>query len=74
MKTLSTNSLDWFYYPIIIPMADDNHGPAVIGEDAVKLVYEVWDQELTTHGRYETLYKAINAAMELEAKRINSDE
>lgn len=74
MKALSTNSLDWFYYPIIIPMTEDDHGPAVIGEDAVKLVYEVWDQELTTHGRYETLYKAINAAMELELRRLRSND
>lgn len=72
--TISMNSLDWFYYPMILPVTEDGDGPAIIGDDAAKLVYEVWDQELTSHGSFDTLYQAINKAMELEAKRINSDE
>lgn len=59
----------WYYYPMMIPVTEDGQGPATIGEDAVGVVYEVWDADLNTHATYTNLPDAIN-----EAIRLNKEE
>lgn len=55
---------DEFYFPIVMPINADGHGPVDISE-AVKLTWEVWDQELTTHASFDYLADAIDKANEL---------
>lgn len=54
----------WFHYPIVIPVNETGAGPEDIGK-AVKLTWEVWDQELRSHASFDTLPEAINEAMRL---------
>lgn len=56
-----------FYFPIEMPVTAEGNGPASIGKDAVKMTYEVWDQELTTHGSHDYLPDAINQANTMNA-------
>ncbi len=60
---------DEFYFPITMPLDERGHGPASI-RDAVRLTWEVWDQELVSHASFDYLYQAIDRANELnEARR-----
>lgn len=52
------------YFPIIMPVDAQGHGPASV-EDAVKITFEVWDHYLTSYGSYEYLLDAIEKAEEL---------
>jgi hypothetical protein len=63
----------WPFYPIEMPYAKGGGGPAVIGEDAVGMVYEVWDRLYQTHGSFDKLPDAINAAMIKTAQEQYND-
>ena len=65
--TVAEDCRRWFHYPIIMPLTKDGMGPATVGEDAASITFEVWDEELTSHGSYEYLADAINEAMRLNA-------
>lgn len=55
----------WPYYPIPIPVTKDNIGPAIIGEDAAKIVYEVWEAcTMLTVSDHDNLFDAINDAFQ----------
>lgn len=69
---LSTNCRDWWYYPIEMPIDIHGCGPATVGQDAVRISYEVWDAELRTHGSFDNLPDAINEAMRMNMERINA--
>lgn len=56
-----------FFYVIVMPLDENGHGPAEIGKGAVKLTWEVWDQELSTHGSFDYLPDAIDHCEELNA-------
>lgn len=62
----------WFYYPIVIPVTCNGDGPAVVGEDAEHLTFDVWDQLCCSHGTYDNLLDAVNEAMRLERIRNES--
>lgn len=62
---------NWFYFPTLMPIDIDGAGPANI-QDAAKITFEVWDQELTQHSSHDFLCDAINEAMRLERKRLLS--
>lgn len=58
----------WKYHVMPMPISAEGHGPATIGQDAVRIEYEVWEAGLmTTIGSFEYLPDAINCAM-LSAK------
>lgn len=58
----------WQHYVTPMPVNAEGNGPATIGEDAVKIEYEVWEADLcTTIGSYEFLPDAINRAISEEA-------
>ena len=59
-----------FYYPIEMPVTADDHGPATVGVDAVKITYEVWDRLLNSHGSYDNLPDAINQAIALNSRAM----
>lgn len=61
---MKTDCREWFYYPIVIPVNVLDQGPCDL-KDAEKLTWEVWDQELSSHGSFEFLPDAINRAIEL---------
>jgi hypothetical protein len=54
---------DWWHFPIEMPLDANGDGPATVGVDAVKITYEVWDRLLVTHGSFDNLPDAIDAAM-----------
>lgn len=66
---IDMNCRNWWYFPIEMPINADGHGPATVGVDAVKIVYEVWDIALNTHGSFDFLPDAINFAMQLNVER-----
>jgi hypothetical protein len=53
----------WSHYVVPMPVTADGCGPAVIGRDAHRMVYEVWDRENVTHSSHDNLSDAINAAL-----------
>jgi len=55
----------WWNYVVPMPLTADDQGPATVGVDAAKMHYEVWDQDLVTHGSFDFLPDAINYAMAL---------
>lgn len=55
----------WPFYPIEIPLTSEGMGPATIGKDADKIVYEVWDRFHMTISVHDNLPDAINRAFEL---------
>lgn len=69
---MANNSRDWFHYPILMPLNADGDGPASLDEIA-ELSWQVWDKTMETHGSFDNLYDAINAAMRLNAAR-HADE
>lgn len=56
---------DRFYFVIVMPLDKDGNGPADNSEIEY-LTWEVWDQELTTHGSFQYLPDAID-----ECERLN---
>jgi hypothetical protein len=58
---------DWRHYPIDLPVTADGKGPAIIGEDAAYMTYEVWDDACISHGLFTTMRAAINLAMRLNS-------
>lgn len=65
LEKATAPSRKWFYYPIVMPLNKDGYGPATIGKDAVKIVFEVWDQACTSYGSFDFLPDAIDKAIEL---------
>lgn len=61
---------EWFYYPIVMPVNKDDQGPCDL-KDAVKLTWEVWDQELMSHASFDYLPDAIDDAMRRNMERDN---
>ena len=61
---LAKDMRNWPYVPIQMPYDKDGKGPCSI-EDAVKVVYEVWDECYVSHGTYDCLAEAVNVAMKL---------
>lgn len=61
---MTTDSRTWFYFPIVMPVNKDGQGPCELNE-AAKLTWEVWDQELTSYASFDYLPDAINKAIEL---------
>lgn len=58
----------WWYKPIEIPLTEDGDGPATVGVDATKVIYEVWDPFCNTHFACENLLESI-----CEAQRLNEE-
>lgn len=54
----NSQSRTWYYYPIEIPLNAYEDGPVTISE-AIRIVYEVWDQEFVSHGTFDSLLDAI---------------
>lgn len=50
----------WFFKPIEMPLTKDGNGPATVGEDAAKIVYEVWDIFCHSYATFDYLPDAIN--------------
>jgi len=65
MIRLDADVRQWWYFPIVIPLDRDGHGPATIGIDAMSVVYQVWDCEFTEHGSFDNMPDAINEAIRL---------
>ena len=61
----------WFYYPILMPINEEGQGPAVVGKDATKITFEVWDMALQTHSSHTNLPDAINEAIRLNKEYEN---
>lgn len=57
------NMRQWMYYPIMIPVTVDGDGPAIVGQDAARITFEVWDQACTSYSSHEFLADAINEAI-----------
>jgi hypothetical protein len=57
----------WRHYPIDMPLTAEGMGPATIGVDAASVVYEVWDENCTSHGAFPNLREALDLAMRLNA-------
>lgn len=71
MPKLDPDMRKWFYYPIVMPINKEGHGPASEESgDIWKIKWEVWDQETITHGSYDYLFEAVNEAMRLELERL----
>jgi hypothetical protein len=68
-KNFLTNSRNWYYYPIPMPVDINNCGPCN-QEDCVIMKYEVWDRDMNTYASYDDIYSAINKAIELNNMRI----
>ena len=67
--TLPRGCRNRFYFVIIMPLNVDGHGPASEERGEVrKITWEVWDQEMTSHGSYDYLPDAID-----EAERLNEE-
>jgi hypothetical protein len=58
---------EWRHYPIDMPLTAEGMGPATIGVDAASVVYEVWDENCTSHGAFPNLRAALDLAMRLNA-------
>lgn len=52
------------YYPIVMPVGKDGHGPAP-DDEFVKLTWEVWDQYCISHGSHDYLLDAVAQAEKL---------
>ena len=63
--SMATNVRQWAYYPIEMPVTKEGFGPAILGIDAERMTYEVWDKCYTTHASFDNLPDAINLAMKL---------
>ena len=65
----------WPYYPIEMPLTEDNFGPATVGKDADKISYEVWDRDtFQSQAVYDNLPDAINEAMRLSILELTPNE
>ena len=65
----------WLYYPIEIPLTESGEGPAIVGEDAASIVYEVWEAgTLRTLSSHECLPDAIEASLRAIAEQEKIDE
>lgn len=52
------------YYPIEMPVNAEGRGPASVGQDAVRIVYEVWEADtFNSIGSFQYLSDAIAAAI-----------
>lgn len=58
------------YYPIVMPLDKNGHGPCADGEIA-KLTWEVWDQLCMSHGSHEYLQDAIAQTEQLNDEYHN---
>jgi hypothetical protein len=65
VNELPTDTRLWPFYPIEMPLNKFQMGPATVGIDAATITYEVWDRDHTSHGSFDNLPDAINAAMRL---------
>ena len=54
----------WYYFPIVMPLNSDGHGPASDNEIA-ELTFEVWSQDLISHYSSIFLPSVINKAIEM---------
>lgn len=62
--SLNKNPRRWFYTVIPIPLDKDGNGPCSV-EEAVDMVYEVWDIFCNDYGTYKNLSEAIEQAIKL---------
>lgn len=58
------------YYPIIMPVDKDGHGPAP-DDEFVKITYEVWDQLCMSFGSHDYLLDAVEQAEQLNHEYHN---
>lgn len=70
VQELPDNIRIWSHFPIQMPLNADGEGPAAVGDDAVDIAYEVWDQVLTSHNTFGNLADAINCAMRLTKEEL----
>ncbi len=73
MISVPKSMRDWYFFPIEMPVTALGHGPATVGDDAVKVTYEVWDRVLNTHGSHDFLVDAIDQALALIVKHRNEE-
>lgn len=52
----------WWYFPIIMPLTKEGHGPAS-NDEVSEITFEVWDQELTSHASHKYLADAVDDAI-----------
>ena len=55
----------------MMPINEEGQGPAVVGKDATKITFEVWDMALQTHSSHTNLPDAINEAIRLNKEYEN---
>lgn len=67
LVAVASDVRQWWHFPIEMPLTDDGNGPALVGSDAVKISYEVWDRENVSYGSYDYLSDAINESMRLNS-------
>lgn len=64
MLNLPSDVIQWFYYPIPMPLNHESNGPVSI-EEASNITYEVWDKLYESHASFDHLPDAINEAIRL---------
>jgi len=64
----------WPFYVVEMPLTDLGDGPATVGFDAEKIIYEVWDAvDFTTKSKHDNLPDAITAALNAIAQEKVND-